>query len=84
MSSLLDEFLRGFGDAVADIRQKVVEEPWFGRAVTTGPERAPEPQPETAKPDLMEAFFQGREVTREELYGKEPERAPEHGHSIER
>lgn len=32
--SFLDEFTKGFGDAIADIREKVVEEPWFGRAVT--------------------------------------------------
>jgi len=29
-----DWFTEGFGQAVADIRQKLVEEPWFGRAVT--------------------------------------------------
>jgi hypothetical protein len=32
--SFFDEFTKGLGDAVADIRQKVVEEPYFGRAVT--------------------------------------------------
>ena len=30
-----DELFRGFENAVTDIRQKVVEEPWFGREVTT-------------------------------------------------
>ncbi len=29
-----EEFSRGFADAIADIREKVVEEPWFGRVVT--------------------------------------------------
>ena len=32
--SILEEFTQGFGDAVADMRQKVVEEPMWGRAVT--------------------------------------------------
>ncbi len=29
-----DELFANIGDAVADIRQKVVEEGWFGRAIT--------------------------------------------------
>lgn len=32
-SSFYDKLFKGLGDAVADIREKVVEEPWFGRAV---------------------------------------------------
>ena len=32
-----DWFAEAFGRAIADIRQKVVEEPWFGRAVTKQP-----------------------------------------------
>jgi hypothetical protein len=46
---LWDELFQGFETAVADIRQKVVEEPWFGQAVTAsaldqGPcAREPEP-----------------------------------------
>jgi hypothetical protein len=27
-------FQRGFGAALADIRQRIVEEPWFGKPVT--------------------------------------------------
>lgn len=38
--SFKDEFIAGFSGAVADIREKVVEEGWFERAVTT-------PSPET-------------------------------------
>lgn len=30
-------FVDGFGSAVADIRGKLVEEGWFGRAVTPSP-----------------------------------------------
>jgi hypothetical protein len=37
--SLSDEFFNGFANAVDDIRQQVVEEPFFGRAVTdSGPD----------------------------------------------
>lgn len=45
---LFEDFAKGVSDAVTDIRQKVVEEPYFGRAVTDGFEpqaAAPEPTP---------------------------------------
>jgi hypothetical protein len=35
--SLSDELIRGFGNAVSDIRQKLVEEAMWGRAVTAEP-----------------------------------------------
>lgn len=37
--NFMDELYKGLGDAITDIRQKVVEEPMYGRAVT---EREPE------------------------------------------
>lgn len=45
-----DELWQGLGNAIDDIRQKVVEEPMYGRAVTDGPEgphwpEAQEPEP---------------------------------------
>lgn len=43
--SLSEQLWRGLGDAITDIRQKVVEEPMWGRAVTDGPQlQWPEPQ----------------------------------------
>jgi len=33
-STLWEQLSKGIGDAVTDIRQKVVEEPMYGRAVT--------------------------------------------------
>jgi hypothetical protein len=49
---LFDSVFKGIGDAIADVREKVIEEPWFGRAVA-GPEtdapqwpQAREPEPE--------------------------------------
>jgi hypothetical protein len=53
--SLYDQLAKGLRDAVADIREKVVEEPWFGRVVnerdTTAPHwpQAREAQPETGE-----------------------------------
>jgi hypothetical protein len=44
--TLFDQLFKGIGDAVADIRQRVVEEPWFGRLVTD--REGQEVQPETA------------------------------------
>jgi hypothetical protein len=32
--SVFDQFSKGFADAIADIREKVVEEPMYGRALT--------------------------------------------------
>jgi hypothetical protein len=49
--SFFDELTQGFGNAVADIRQKVVEEPMYGRAVTdrdAAPEWPPAQEPEQA------------------------------------
>lgn len=31
---MTDKFARAFGDAISDIRTKVLEEGWFGKAVT--------------------------------------------------
>jgi hypothetical protein len=32
--SLFEEITKGLADAITDIREKVVEEPWFGKVVT--------------------------------------------------
>jgi hypothetical protein len=37
-----EELSKGFADAIADIREKVVEEPWFGRAVTERETESPQ------------------------------------------
>ena len=81
MMSLLDEFVRGFGNAVADVREEVVNRPWFGRSDTPTAEHTSEPA--ATRPDLMGAFLEGREVSREELYGKELKTAPAHSHDLE-
>ena len=31
--SVFDKISKGFADAIADVREKVVEEPWYGRVV---------------------------------------------------
>ena len=45
-----DELYEGIADAVADIREKVVEEPWFGRVVTERGEVQEWPQAMEAEP----------------------------------
>lgn len=37
-----DWFVEGFAAAVTDIRQKVVEEPWFGKPVTPVASQTPQ------------------------------------------
>lgn len=43
--SISDDFLRGVRNAITDLREKVVEEPYFGRVVTNNVPGAPEPGP---------------------------------------
>lgn len=53
--SLYDKLAKGLGDAVADIREKVVEEPWFGRVVNERDTAAPQwPQAREAQPEAGE------------------------------
>lgn len=53
--SIFDQLYNGIADAVADIREKVVEEPWFGRTVTER-EQAPQwPQAQEPEPSLGSA-----------------------------
>jgi hypothetical protein len=50
--SLSEQLWNGLGDAITDIRQKVVEEPMYGRAVTDGPESLQWPEPQEAAPSV--------------------------------
>jgi len=55
--SVFDKLAKGLGDAVADIREKVVEEAWFGRVVNErdGPQAQPAwPQAREAQPEAGE------------------------------
>ena len=49
--SAFDEFLRGLGKAFTDIREKVVEESWYGRVVN---ERDGQAQPLAEWPQAPE------------------------------
>ena len=62
----LDELYKGLGNAVSDIREKVVEEPWYGRVVN---ERQPE------APQWPEAKEQGS--TERQALDQKREQAPE-------
>jgi len=54
--SLFDEIYKGLGNAITDIRQKVVEEPMYGRAVT-------EQEPQAIQwPEAKEQSWQEREA----------------------
>jgi hypothetical protein len=50
--TLAEELWNGLGDAITDIRQKVVEEPMYGRAVTDGPEGPHWPEAREAEPSF--------------------------------
>lgn len=50
--SLSEQLWQGLGDAVNDIRQKVVEEPMYGRAVTDGQESPHWPEAREAEPSF--------------------------------
>ena len=49
-AKLSEELWRGLADALADIREKVVEEPWFGRVVTERGEVPQWPEAREAEP----------------------------------
>jgi len=53
--SFLDELVKGFGNAVADVREHVVEEGWYGRIVNERQPEAPQwPQAiEQAAPEVQ-------------------------------
>ena len=54
--SFLDELYKGLGNAITDIRQKVVEEPMYGRVVT-------EQEPQARQwPEAKEQSWQEREA----------------------
>ncbi len=67
--SLFDEFYKGLGNAITDIRQKVVEEPMYGRAVTEQEPQAPQ------WPEAKEQSWQERESL---------EQKKEHSQDLER
>jgi hypothetical protein len=54
--SFFDQLSRGIADAVRDIREKVVEEPYFGRAVTDREPVAPQ-WPEAREPEASLGGF---------------------------
>ena len=47
-----EQLWNGLGDAITDIRQKVVEEPMFGRAVTDGPDGLQWPELQEPEPSF--------------------------------
>lgn len=52
MSKFSDELWQGLGNAIEDVRQKVVEEPMYGRAVTDGQEGPHWPEARETEPSF--------------------------------
>jgi hypothetical protein len=51
--SFFDQLSKGIADAVADIREKAVEEPWYGRVVSDRESTAPQwPEAREAEPSF--------------------------------
>lgn len=69
MAGLFDALFSGIGDAIADIRQRVVEEGWFGRIVTGDPVEV------TRRSDYRDIQPEGRSF--EEMWEADPEHLPE-------
>jgi hypothetical protein len=62
--NFLDELYKGLGNAITDIRQKVVEEPMWGRAVTEQEPQAPQwPEAKEQPSQDVQAPEQTREQT---------------------
>jgi hypothetical protein len=47
-----EQLWQGLGEAITDIRQKVVEEPTYGRTVTDGSECPQWPEPQESEPSI--------------------------------
>jgi len=53
--TLYEKIAKGIADAITDIREKVVEEPWFGRVVTERDAAMPHwPQAHEVEPEKGE------------------------------
>lgn len=77
---LMDGIAKEAGWAVNDIRQELVERPWFGQAVT--PEFVQEWDSLNDK-ERENLGPQEPEVSREDLYGRDVEDGREHLHEVE-
>ena len=79
-----DQLWNGLADAVADIREKVVEEPWFGRVVT---ERGDAPEwPKAEEPNIEPQGMSGETLGPEheaQSYNPSSDRLLEHGQVID-
>lgn len=72
--TLWDQLLAGTGDAIADIREKLVEEPWFGRPLDVssgdltlnveGVQPSRELRQEPQSPDLTPDIGQDQSIDR--------------------
>lgn len=73
MKEGLDWIARGIANVAADIRHKVVEEPWFGREVT----------PDTPQIEAPDSWWRGKEASApnpEPQEAVDPDQAIRHSH----
>ncbi|MDH4745876.1 hypothetical protein OMP43_17765 [Sphingomonas sp. CBMAI 2297] len=76
MASLFDQITGVLGDAIADIRHRLVEEGWFGRSIT--PEQPERPIDSFYRPVMAEEAdpFETLWGAREHGHDPAPEREP--------
>ena len=68
--SFSEELWKGLGNAISDIRTKVIEEAYYGRAVTDGPEHLQWPEGQEPEPSFGSST-RTREVEQEREPGKD-------------
>ena len=69
MRDIFDQLAEGFGKAVADIRNELVDRGWFGRGSAT---------PQGQEPTMSEALGWTTRAEREQRGLQEPTRQPDH------
>jgi hypothetical protein len=86
-NSLFDELLQGMGSAINDIREKVVEEAYFGRVVSDGPQAPEQPAAAPEQPAAPASAWEAQLAQAQSTPQPTPELAQEphaQGHGIDR
>jgi hypothetical protein len=78
-----EQLWKGLADAVADIREKAVEEPWFGRVVTERGEGAQWPEARETQPEPTGLNGEILEPEAEPMAARDNAGLLEHGHIVD-
>ena len=82
MATLWEEATKGFAAAIADIREKAVEEAYFGRVVSNGQD-TPDPQAASPNASLFDQALGS--ITRQiDISPDKSQNAPEPGGGMDR